>query len=706
MSITFARRNFMFALAAVFALTLVAATGRAQQSSSSVDLLAAAAAAGPGTPVKPVPALDLAAINKSADPCDDFYKYACGNYDATHPIPADQASESTFYQVFNLSTDEINGILTKYSKPDPARTPNEQKIGDYYAACLDTAAIDKQGLAPVQPLLDEINKTDKAGLIALAGQLQRIGVNVFFSYGEQQDFKDAAKQIASVDQGGLGLPERDFYFRDGAKDKEIRAKYAAHVAKMLSFAGDPPQLSLKEGADVLAFETLLAKASDTITARRDPASVYHLEPIGKFEATIKPVDFNAFLDAVHSPHVAEINVANTGFMPAMLAAVKETDMATLRAYMRFQVLSTFASELPTVFDNESFQFYGHELSGTEKQRPRWKRCSGAIDGGLGEALGQVYVQQYFSPAAKAETLQMVHDIELAMQQDIQSVDWMSPETKKRAEEKLHAVADKIGYPDKWRDYSSVIITRTDPVADQEHTTAFENDRELNKIGKPVDHGEFNMSPSTVNAYYDPSMNDINFPAGILQPPFFDPHSDLAVKYGHIGAIIGHELTHGFDDQGRQFGPTGNLDDWWTASDAKNYEVRSSCLKDEYGSFKVGTGADAVNVNGKLTLGENTADNGGVNLAYAAFLERAKKDGLDLNKKIDGYTPVQRFYLAYAQDWCDNARPASVRNQVLTDPHSPSQFRADGVIVNQAGFGPAFGCKKGTPMVPEKSCRVW
>jgi predicted metalloendopeptidase len=378
-------------------------------------------------------------------------------------------------------------------------------------------------------------------------------------------------------------------------------------------------------------------------------------------------------------------------------------MQTLRAYMKYHVLTTFASDLPSNIDEENFNFYGRTLDGQPQQRPRWKRCSTGVDHALGEALGQVYVDEYFAGDSKAKTLEMVHDIEAAMDKDLDTLDWMSPETREKAKVKLHAVADKIGYPEHWRDYSKLEVVRTDAFGNLERANAFENDRELNKIGKPVDKQEWGMTPPTVNAYYDPSMNNINFPAGILQPAFYDPHADLATNYGHIGAVIGHELTHGFDDQGAQFGPTGNLSDWWTPEDKKNFQARTGCLVNEYGNF---VAVDDLHINGKLTLGENTADNGGLLLAYMAYLARAKKDGVDIDKKIDGFTGPQRFYVAFAQNWCENSRPAIIRERVQTDPHSPDHFRANGAIVNQPGFGPAFGCKTGQPMDPAKNCRVW
>jgi len=652
----------------------------------------------------PIPGFDTASIDTGVDPCNDFYKFACGKFAGNHPIPADQPEVDEFYALYNVNTQALNGILNKAAAGGAGRSPDEQKIGDYYKACMDTDAIDAKGLAPVEPLLKEIDAvTSKEQLPALIGKLQRIGVNVFFGYGEQQDFKDATKQIAVVIQGGLGMPEKDYYLRTGAKDMELRQQYVAHVAKMLTLAGSSPEQAAKDATAIMAFEISLAKASMGVTEMRDPEKTYHLQPIATFEATIQGLDFGAFQDATHSPRVSELNNATPEFFPALIKEIQATNLETLKAYMLYQVLTKSAGRLPKQFDQENFDFYGRKLYGQPEQAARWKRCSNSVNGALGEALGKVYVEQYFSADSKAKMVQMVGDIEAAMDRDIDQLNWMSPATKVRAKEKLHLVANKIGYPDKFRDYSKLEVKPDDALGNQQRADAFENDRELNKIGKPVDHSEWGMSPPEVNAYYNPSMNDINFPAGILQPAFYDPKQDDAVNYGHIGAVIGHELTHGFDDEGKKFDGKGNLNDWWTPDDTKKFVVRTDCIENEYGNF---VAVDDVKVNGKLTLGENTADNGGLLLAYMAYLDRAKKNGVDLAAKKDGYTAPQRFYIGFAQNYCENSRPELIRNQVLTDPHSPDHFRANGAIVNQPGFAAAFGCKKGSPMVPANSCRVW
>jgi endothelin-converting enzyme/putative endopeptidase len=706
----------LIAIAALACFALTPAALAQQPAPAPAQPAAPAAALAPRPPEKPLPSLDLSSMDLTADPCADMYRYACGNFNANHPIPADQPDVDPFYVLYNVNSQELNAILTKAAVPNPARTPDQQKIGDYFSACTNTSAIDAAGLAPIQPLLDEIaalgnnnGLINRAQLAALIGQLQRIDVDAFFGYGEQQDFKDASKQIAFIQQGGLGLPEKDYYLRTGDKDAQIRAQYIAHVAKMLTLAGTPSDQADKDAANIMTLETALAKASLGVVDMRDPEKTYHLQPIATLQASLPGFNLAPFQDAIHSPRVIEINNATPDFWLALTNQLHTAGVATLQAYLRYHLLTTVARNLPHPFDDENFHFYGTILRGQPQQQPRWKRCSNAVNTAIGEAVGKVYVDQYFAGDSKARMLTMVHDIESAMGRDIDQLDWMSPATKARAREKLAAVANKIGYPDKWRDYSKLTIAPNDAAGNQMRADAFENDRQLNKIGKPVDHQEWGMTPPTVNAYYDDSMNDINFPAGILQPPMYDRTQDDAVNYGHIGAVIGHELTHGFDDEGRKFDAHGNLDDWWTSADLKNFTARTDCLADEYSSFTAveeKNPADNVKVNGKLTLGENTADNGGLLLAFMAYMQRARDNHINLAAKRDGFTAPQRFYIAFAQNWCQNARPEAVREQVLQDPHSPDRFRVNGVIVNQPGFAPAFGCKPGAPMAPVKSCRIW
>jgi putative endopeptidase len=651
------------------------------------------------------PGLDTRFMDTTADPCVDFFQYACGNFTKVYPIPNDRSDYDAFSIMSDYSEVVLHAMLETAAAGGANRTPNEQKIGDFYASCTDADAIDRNGLKPLQPELERIAALkSKDELPELFAHYQLINDTAWFSYGEQQDFTDARKQIAIVDQAGLGLPERDYYLRTGDVAEKTRTQYVQHITNILKLMGEPESKAAADAQKIMQLETALAKASMDITSRRDPKNIYHLMPVSQLATLAPGIAWDRFFKATGTPPVSELNVANPDFLKAMNALLVSTDLETLKTYLLWQLIhATDRYVLPKAFDDEIFDFYRRKLGGQPEQRARWKRCVQATDGALGEALGQVYVAQEFPPSSKQATVQMVHDIEAAMDQDLDTLDWMSPATKAKAKVKLHAVADKIGYPDHWRDYSKLTVVRGDAFGNAQRAVEFENRRELAKIGQPVDRGEWGMSPPTINAYYNPSMNDINFPAGILEAPFYDPHATDAENYGHIGGIVGHELTHGFDDQGRQFDANGNLSDWWTPEDAKKFEEKTDCEVKEYDSF---VAVADVKLNGKLTLGENTADNGGLRLAYIAFLADAKRKSIDLTSKQDGYTPLQQFFVGFGQNWCGSTRPEQLRLQVQTDPHSPQRFRANGVVQNMAEFGQAFGCKPGQPMMPVNACRVW
>ena len=658
---------------------------------------------------KNLKALDPKLIDTSVDPCVNFYQYACGGWLKQNPIPSDESSYGRGTELDDQNQLVLKSILEKAAGGGSERSANEQKIGDYYATCIDVNAVNQAGLKSLQPTLDRIDALkSKNDLPELAAYLDSIGVSTFFNFTSDQDLKDATQQIAEFDQAELGLPEKGYYDRTDEKSVKLRAQYRDHIIRTFELLGKPHAQAVKDADTVLKIETELAKHSLTNVERRDPQALYHKMTLAKFESTAPDFAFTRYLHALNAPSVDSMNVAVPGFFTGLNQVLATTDLNSLKAYLRWAVIrQTPGTALPQALDEESFNFYSKILEGQPEQRPRWKRCVRSTDRALGEALGQVYVAERFSPEDKQRTLALTQDIESAMSRDIDQLEWMSPETKTRAKEKLHSVANKIGYPDKWRDYSSLHIERGDALGNVERADSFETHREINKIGKPVDRGEWGMTPPTVNAYYNPQMNDINFPAGILQPPYFDPRQDDAVNYGDAGGVIGHELTHGFDDEGRQFDGQGNLKEWWTPTDGKQFTERADCVVKEYDGF---VAVDDLHVNGKLTLGENIADLGGLKLAFLAYLDHAQRAGIDFTKKGDAeygeLTPQQQFFVAYGQGWCQNNRPEDLRLRVQTDPHSPEEFRVNGVVVNLPEFQKAFGCKTGAPMAPAKRCAIW
>jgi len=660
------------------------------------------------TPDKPLaslpysPSLDLTDMDRTANPCVDFYRYSCGGWLKKNPIPPDQASWSVYGKLYEDNQRFLWGILQDAAKPNPARSAVEREIGDFFAACMDEPAAEKAGSAPLRVELGAIGALRSAADLPelLAREHLQMNFGALFAFSSNQDFADSSREIPEASAAGLGLPDRDYYTKTDAKSQELRAKYIAHVRQMLQLLGDSPAQSAREAQAVLRIETALAKASLTMVEKRDPYHLFHKMDLARLQALTPAFDWSRYLKALALPAQSEYNITEPVFFKGMQAQLVSTPLADWKAYLRWHVTHAAAPYLSSAFTKANFEFFGKTLHGTPQMPPRWKRCVQYVDRGLGEALGQVFVERTFSADMKARTLTMTKEIEKAMENDIRQLPWMSEATRRQALLKLHAIVNKVGYPDKWRDYSSIRIDRGDFAGNIMRAAAFEGRRQLSKIGKPVDRGEWGMTPPTVNAYYDPQMNDINFPAGVLQPPVFDPKMDDAPNYGDTGGTIGHELTHGFDDEGRQFDDHGNLRDWWTKADAQEFQKRADCVADQYAQYTI---VDNIKINSRLTLGEDVADLGGEILAYMAWKDATRNQQL---KPIDGLKPEQRFFVGFAQWACENERDENKRVSAITNPHSPAEYRINGVVSNMPAFATAFACKVGQPMVREKPCRVW
>jgi endothelin-converting enzyme/putative endopeptidase len=653
------------------------------------------------TPKAKVAGFDIGALDRTASPCTDFYQFACGGWVAANPVPPDRPRWGRFDELQDRNRDVLREILNQVSASSGGRNPIDQKIGDHYAACMDESRTEALGAKPLEKELSAIEAlADKGALAERLAHLQGQGLPMLFGYGSLQDFKDATKVLAVVDQGGLGMPDRDYYLKDDDRSKELRAKYVAHVQKMLELAGDRPEAAAARAKVVMEMETALAGVSLERVKRRDPENLYHKLKRADLGTLAPDFKWESFFVATGVPPFTEINVTHPDFFKGANDLIKTRDLADWKSYLRWHLIRQTAPLLSSAFVNENFEFFGKTLTGAKELRPRWKRCVDRVDNDLGDALGQRYVEKTFGEEGKKRMAVMVAALETALEKDIQGVPWMADSTRRKGLEKMKAIANKVGYPDKWRDYTSVRIDREDAVGNAARAAAYEFRRDLDKIGKPVDRGEWQMSPPTVNAYYSPLLNDINFPVGILQPPFFDNAMDDAVNFGGIGAVIGHELTHGFDDSGRKFDAQGNMTDWWTEVDGKQFEEKSQCIVDQYGSY---TAVDEVKLNGKLTLGENVADNGGLRIAHMALHETL---GGKTPAPVDGFTADQRLFLGWAQIWCQNATPEISRLLAQTDPHSPGKWRTNGTVSNMPEFQQAFSCKAGDPMVSAKPCRVW
>ena len=644
--------------------------------------------------------IELASMDQTADPCSDFYQYACGGWIKEHPAPPDQPYYGRFHELQDRNNATLRDILEQAARPSaPA---DQRKIGDYYASCMAESEIDAKGRAPLGPDLQRVaGIRDKAGIPAVVGYLQTVGTTTFFGFGSAPDFKDASQYILILAQGGLGLPDRDYYLKDDADAQKLRGEYEKHVARMMTLGGETAAQAAATAKAVMTIETTLARNALDRVAQRNPTNIYHKMPRDAVKKLMPDFNLSQFLERAEAPPGDSANVSEPEFLKAVDQVVATTPLADLKAYMRWHVVHAQAALLPKPFVDENFAFYGKTLTGAQEQTPRWKRCVEATDSDLGEALGKIYVERTFGAEGKTRTIEMVRAIEAAMGHDIEAIDWMSPDTKKAAQAKLAAVANKIGYPDRWRDYSTLRIVRGDAYGNSQRANTFAYRRQMAKIGKPVDKTEWLMTPPTVNAYYNPFENNINFPAGILQPPFFIKAADDAVNFGAAAAVVGHELSHGFDDQGRRFDPQGNLRDWWTDADGKAFDERALCIDKQYSGY---TAIDDVKLNGKLTLGENVADNGGLRLAWMALTELMKTKPLP--DKADGLSPQQRFFVGWGQMWCENRSPEIARLHAKTNPHSPGRYRANGVVSNMPEFATAFSCKADAPMVKQPVCRVW
>ncbi|MEO5904863.1 MAG: M13 family metallopeptidase [Gemmatimonadaceae bacterium] len=648
--------------------------------------------------------LDPANVDRTANACVDFYQFANGGWLKSNPLPAAFARYGSFEELGEKNQAALTTILqSAAAEVSTTKSPVTKMLGTYYSNCMDSAAADRQGASPVQPELNRISALkNRAALQAEVARLQLIGVPAVFNFGSTQDAKNSTSVIGGASQGGLSLPDRDYYFKGDPQSVEIRKNFLAHVQRMFELAGSPSLQAAADAQRVMSLETALASSARTRIELRDPEANYNLRTTAQLESMTPHFKWTTFYSDIGRPGIAAVDVQNPKFFTTVDSLFANAAMADWKAYLRWKTIRNAAPLLSSTFVNEDFAF-GKTLSGAKEMLPRYKRCTRATDARLGDALGQAYVEKTFTPAAKARALAMVHNLEEAFKGRLNSLTWMSPATRKEALVKLGAFTEKIGYPDKWRDYSTLSIVKGPLLANAYAINRYENKRDLAQIGKPVDRTQWGMSPPTVNAYYNPSMNEIVFPAGILQTPFFSETADDAVNYGGMGSVIGHEMSHGFDDQGAQFDPKGNLKNWWSDADLAAFKQKTGLVTSQYDDYLV---LDSVHVQGKLTLGENIGDLGGLNIAYAALQKSVA--GKPRPANIDGFTPEQRFFLAWAQIWRQNIAPQNQRQRILTDPHSPGRWRVNGPTSNMPEFAAAFGCKTGDPMVRGDAVRavIW
>lgn len=696
-------RRSIFVVLITQSLWLVSPSPAQSVTAPNEATVSSAEADAPLTAFPYTPGLDVTAMDSQANPCEDFYQFSCGGWIKNNPIPADQARWSVYGKLYHDNQRFLWGILDGLSRKPQGNNANQQKIGDYYAACMHEDAIAQLGTQPLLPLLADIDalhtKADLPTLLArLHGALGDSGF--YFGFGSDQDFADASQVIAFASGGGLSLPDRDYYLKNDPRSRQLRDQYRTHVEKMFVLLGDAPSAAQRHAATVLKIETALARATLSQVDKRDPYKLFHKMNVKRLQALTPGFNWTHYLEGLDLSSGNDLNVTEPALFKALARHWNGASLEEIRVYLRWHVVHALAPVLSPPVVDENFAFFDKTLHGTPQMQPRWKRCVALVDSQLGEALGQEFVDRAFGPELKQRTLVMAQQIEQAMLEDLTHLDWMGPATKARAIEKLKTIVNKIGYPDQWRDYSSVLVRRDDFFGNVSRATRFEIRRRLDKIGKPLDRGEWGMTPPTVNAYYSAQMNDINFPAGVLQPPLFDPRMDDAPGYGNTGGTIGHELTHGFDDEGRQFDAKGNLKDWWAPADSKKFQQRAQCVANQFGKYTV---VDDIKINSKLTLGEDLADLGGMVLAWTAWKVQS---AVVQPANRDGFTPEQRFFIGFAQWACENNRPEDLRVQAATDPHSPGKYRVNGVVVNLPEFAKAFACKPGAAMTSAKPCRVW
>ena len=689
-----------------------------------VPMFCAASLAAPPEPPSPPPSSPMPKLerfspdqaDKTLDPCNDFFQYACNKWIQANPIPADQVAWGTFNALAVWNVAAVHNTLEE-AAAGPKNTPVDPKVGDYYSSCMDEATINKAGLTPLKPVLDRIGAMkDKSALPEIVAQIHQTirpaNLNfidaqypgVLFGLYGQPDFDDARNVVIALDQSGMGLPGREFYLNNDEKSKQIREKYVAFVAQILELSGESKAQSAADATTILRMETALANAAMDIVKRRDPANQNNKMSLEQLQSLTPSFNWARYFAAMQAPSSPHYLVLAPDFYRGLEKLIATESVPNLQSYLRYSVVRSMANSLSQPFVEANFNFFGKVMSGAQQIQPRWRRCSIYADADLGEAVGQAYTKKYFPPESKDRMLQLVKALETALNQEIDALNWMSPETKAKAHEKLKLQIDKIAYPDQWRDYSTVEIKRDDFLGNVARSSQFEIRRRLDQAGKPTDRYLWGMTPPTVNAYEDASTNTINFPAGILQPPFFEADQIDAVNFGGIGMVIGHEIIHGFDDQGRKFDADGNLKDWWTSSDSKSYDERDQCITDEYTQEVPEAG---VQQNGKLSAGEDTADNGGIHIALAALDNTLKSQGKELDSPAPGgLTQLQTFFLSFANIWCGETRPEAARTAVMTQGHSLNRYRVNNVVANMNEFAHAFNCKAGQKMVRANACRVW